>query len=123
MGLLEERTAMVTGGARGIGGAIAEAFAREGAQVLIADRNEEGAKKHAESLAAGGARTVAVGADVTDQTDVDRMVEVALAELGRIDVLVNNAGIDTVAEIVDMPFEQWQEMIDVNLTSVFRCTK
>jgi 3-oxoacyl-[acyl-carrier protein] reductase len=123
MGLLEDRTAIVTGGARGIGAAIAEAFNKEGAQVAIADRNEEGAKTLAETLGSGGARAIAMHADVTNQDDVERMVGIALAEFGRVDVLVNNAGIDTISEIVDMPFEQWQEMIDVNLTSVFRCTQ
>ena len=123
MGVLENRIGIVTGAARGIGAAIAEAFAAEGAAVVIADRNEQGATALAGELRERGARSLGLGADVTDQGDVETMVETTLAEFGGIDVLVNNAGIDTVGEIVSMPFEQWQEMIDVNLTSVFRCTK
>lgn len=118
MGKLDGRVAIVTGGASGIGRGIAEAFAEEGARVAVADRNEEGAREVAGSI--GG---LAVRVDVTDEALVAQMVETTKRELGGIQVLVNNAGIDTVSTLVDMPVSMWQQMMDVNLTSLFLCTR
>jgi 3-oxoacyl-[acyl-carrier protein] reductase len=123
MGQLDRKVAIVTGAARGIGRGIALAFANEGAAVTIADRDEPGAKAFAGELAGGGARAIAVRVDVTKPDQIERMVARTKEELGGLDILVNNAGIDTVSKLVDMPLEQWQEMMDVNLTSVFLCTK
>ncbi|HZA20268.1 MAG TPA: 3-oxoacyl-ACP reductase family protein [Actinomycetota bacterium] len=123
MGQLDGKVAIVTGAARGIGRGIALAFANEGAAVTIADRDEPGAKAFAGELAGGGARAIAVRVDVTKPDQIERMVARTKEELGGLDILVNNAGIDTVSKLVDMPLEQWQEMMDVNLTSVFLCTK
>src|SRR5919106_1885466 len=123
MGQLDGKVAIVTGAARGIGRGIAFAFANEGAAVTIADRDEPGAKAFAGELAGGGARAIAVRVDVTKPDQIERMVARTKEELGGLDILVNNAGIDTVSKLVDIPFEQWQEMMDVNLTSVFLCTK
>jgi 3-oxoacyl-[acyl-carrier protein] reductase len=123
MGQLDGKVAIVTGAARGIGRGIALAFANEGAVVTIADRDEPGAKAFAGELAGGGARAIAVRVDVTKPDQIERMVARTKEELGGLDILVNNAGIDTVSKLVDMPLEQWQEMMDVNLTSVFLCTK
>jgi 3-oxoacyl-[acyl-carrier protein] reductase len=123
MGKLDGRVAIVTGAASGIGRGIAEAFAEEDAAVAIADKNEEGAQRVTEGIAARGGRAIAVQLDVTDEALVGAMVERVLAELGGIDILVNNAGIDTVSTLVEMPLTMWQEMMDVNLTSLFLCTK
>ena len=123
MGQLDGRVAIVTGAARGIGRGIALAFANEGAAVTIADRDEAGAKAVVAELPGGGARAIAVRVDVTKPDQIERMVARTKEELGGLDILVNNAGIDTVSKLVDMPLEQWQEMMDVNLTSVFLCTK
>lgn len=123
MGQLDGRVAIVTGAARGIGCAIAEAFVEEGAAVTVADRDDEAAKAVAERLSASGGHALAVHVDVTDPELVEKMVERTRAELGNLHILVNNAGIDTVSNLVDMPLEQWQEMIDVNLTSVYLCTR
>jgi 3-oxoacyl-[acyl-carrier protein] reductase len=123
MGKLDGRAAIVTGAASGIGRGIAEAFAEEGAAVAIADKNEQGAQTVADGIAGRGARAIAVQVDVTSEVLVAAMVERVLADLGRIDILVNNAGIDTISTVVEMPLAMWQQMMDVNLTSVFLCTK
>jgi len=123
MGKLEGRIAIVTGSARGIGRGIARAFAAEGAAVALADRDEEGVLAAAAELEAQGARAVGLPVDVTDAAAVEGMVERTLTELGGVHVLVNNAGICTVAPLVELELEQWQAVIDADLTSVFLCTK
>jgi len=109
------RTALVTGGASGIGRAIVQAFVAEGAQVVVLDRDADRARATAaEDGAAGG-----VGADVADEEQVVAAVTSARELLGRIDVLVNSAGLLTQSPLVDMPLAQWRETIDVDLTGVF----
>jgi 3-oxoacyl-[acyl-carrier protein] reductase len=122
-GRLNGRTALVTGGARGIGEAIARAFVREGARVAILDLRLEAATATADRLAASGGKTMAVAADVSDETAVKAAVEVVSAAFGRIDILVNNAGIDTTSLVVDMPTTMWDEMMAINLRGVFLCTR
>ena len=123
MGKLDGRVAIVTGAASGIGRGIAEAFAEEGAAVAVADKNEEGARQVADAIAGGEGRAITVTVDVTDEGQTAAMAERVLAELGGIDILVNNAGIDTVSTLVDMPLAMWQQMMDVNLTSLYLCTR
>jgi 3-oxoacyl-[acyl-carrier protein] reductase len=123
MGKLDGRVAIVTGAASGIGRGIAEAFVEEGAAVAVVDKNEQGAQEVAAGIGERGGRAVAVQADVTDEALVAAMVERVLAELEGIDILVNNAGIDTVSTLVDMPLAMWQQMMDVNLTSLYICTR
>jgi 3-oxoacyl-[acyl-carrier protein] reductase len=123
MGKLDERVAIVTGAASGIGRGIAQAFSQEGAAVAVADKNERGAKEVANGITQDGGRAIPIRVDVTDETAVARMVERTRAELGGIDILVNNAGIDTVSTLVEMPLSMWQQMLEVNLTSLFICTK
>jgi 3-oxoacyl-[acyl-carrier protein] reductase len=118
MGKLDGKVAIVTGAASGIGRGIAEAFAEEGAKVAVADRNEEGARQVADAIDG-----LAIVVDVTDERLVDEMAERTKRELGGIDILVNNAGIDTVSTLVEMPLSMWQQMMDVNLTSLFLCTR
>jgi len=109
------RTALVTGGASGIGRAIVQAFVAEGAQVVVLDRDADRARATAaEDGAAGG-----VGADVADEEQVVAAVAAARELVGRIDVLVNSAGLLTQSPLVDMPLAQWRETIDVDLTGVF----
>jgi 3-oxoacyl-[acyl-carrier protein] reductase len=123
MGKLDGRVAIVTGGASGIGRGIAEAFAEEGAAVAVADKNEAGAAEAAGGIVDRGGRAAAIEVEVTEESAVAQMVERTLAELGGIDILVNNAGIDTVSTLVEMPLAMWQQMLDVNLTSLFLCTR
>jgi 3-oxoacyl-[acyl-carrier protein] reductase len=124
MGKLEGRVAVVTGAASGIGRGIAEAFAEEGATVAVADKNELGAQEVAAGISERGGRALAVSVDVTDVGQVAEMVDRVRSDCGgEIHVLVNNAGIDTVSLLVDMPLSMWQQMIDVNLTSLFLVTK
>lgn len=115
--VLSDRVALVVGGASGIGAAIARAFSAEGALVVVGDR-AEGAASVAES--AGHA---AVSLDVTDQASVEAAVGEVLFRYGRVDVLVNSAGILTEAPLIEMSLEQWQETIDVDLTGVFLCCR
>jgi 3-oxoacyl-[acyl-carrier protein] reductase len=105
---LENRVAIVTGGARGIGRAIADAFRSEGAQVVIADRD-----------ASSVGDFEAIEMDVRDEGGHGRLVEAVLERHGRIDVMVNNAGIATAAPVREMTLDLWREMLDVDLTGVF----
>jgi 3-oxoacyl-[acyl-carrier protein] reductase len=113
--LLSGRVALVVGGAGGIGAAIAEAFCTEGATVVIADRSRAAAQQRATAVDAAGA----VEMDVTSAASVDAAVAEVLGGLGRIDVLVNSAGILTEAPLVEMSLEQWQETLAIDLTGVF----
>ncbi|MEU5096521.1 SDR family NAD(P)-dependent oxidoreductase [Streptomyces sp. NPDC020996] len=112
---LTGRTALVTGGASGIGRAIAEAFVAAGSQVVVLDHDPEAAERTARSVGAAGG----VAADVTDEQQVRCAVAGAERLLGRIDVLVNSAGILTQSPLVEMSPAQWQQTIDVDLTGVF----
>ena len=114
-GVLHGRRALVTGGASGIGRAIAEAFLAEGARVVLLDRDETLAARTAQDVGAAGA----VAADVADEAQVQQAVSDAEQTVGDIDVLVNAAGILTQAPLVEMSLAQWQQTIDVDLTGVF----
>ena len=121
MSKLTGRTALVTGAARGLGQAIALLFAREGADVGVVDVSAPGAHDTAARIAALGQQSVAVVADVGDPDQVQRGIGEVTAALGRIDILVNNAGIDTTSQVVSMPLAMWDDMLRVNLRSVFLC--
>ena len=114
-GVLQGRRALVTGGASGIGRAIAEAFLAEGARVVLLDRDETLAGQAARDVGAAGF----VAADVADEGQVRQAVTEAEQTMGDIDVLVNAAGILTQAPLVEMSLAQWQQTIDVDLTGVF----
>lgn len=120
---LEGRVALVTGAAGGIGRAIAEAFGREGAAVVLVDRNDLPLRELAARLAVSGLRCSAQVVDVTDPIAVEEMVNQTLAEFGALDILVNNAGVCSTALVVDLPLEEWRRVIDADLTSVFLCTR
>jgi 3-oxoacyl-[acyl-carrier protein] reductase len=113
--LLADRVALVVGGAGGIGAAIGQAYCAEGATVVLADRDAGAARETARRIGAVGA----VGLDVASQASVEAAVHEVLAAHGRIDVLVNSAGILTESPLAEMSLEQWQETLDVDLTGTF----
>jgi len=120
---LKGKVALVTGGAQGIGKAVALMLARHGADVIVADVNLEKAAETAKELEAAGGRAMAVNVDVTRLGDVEKMVESALARFGRIDILINNAGIARDKLILRMAEEDWDTVLAVNLKGTFNCTK
>ena len=117
--LLAGKTAVITAAAGGgIGLATARRFVEEGARVLISDAHERRAAEAGQELG-----VPAVGCDVTDESAVQALFAAAVAELGHIDVLVNNAGLGGTVALVDMTDEQWVKVIDVSLTGTMRCTR
>ncbi len=120
---LKDKIAIVTGATGGIGQATARKFAGEGAAVVIADLDAARVDEAAASLADAGARALGVRVDVTDRASVEAMVAATLDAFGRIDCLVNNAGITQDARLVKMTEEQFDRVIDVNLKGVFLCTQ
>ncbi len=116
---LADRVAIVTGAAQGIGRAIAEKLDAEGASVVIADLNLEGAQQAASALERGSATEV----DVSSEQSVAAMVDGVLADHGRIDALVNNAAIVPFIAWEDVDLAHWQKIIDTNLTSVYLCSR
>jgi NAD(P)-dependent dehydrogenase (short-subunit alcohol dehydrogenase family) len=113
---LEGKVALVTGGARGIGLATARAFAREGARVVIADLNADGAKEAAASL---GQEALGLSVDVADPASVTTMIAAIIKAQGRIDVLFNNAGIGANTPFLETRLEDWNRILGVNLTGAF----
>jgi len=117
---LEGRTAIVTGGAAGIGAAIAKAYLAEGARVVVADRDIVAATATARAL---GDAAVPYEVDVTREAQIQAVARDALARFGRIDILVNNAGIIRKAFVKDMTEDTWDAVLDVNLKATFLCSK
>ena len=113
--------AIVTGGSKGIGLAIARAFLERGMQVTITGRNPKDLERATAHLSAGG-NVLAVAADVRIPGDAQRAIAETVARFGGLDVLVNNAGIGRFVNVADMSIETWREVIDTNLSGVFYCT-
>ena len=109
---LNDKVAVITGAARGIGKAIAERYVKEGAKVVIADLNEQGAKAVASAL---GPNAIGLKLDVTDQASIDAMVAATVSKFGGIDILVNNAGIFDLAPIVEITRESYRRVYAVNV--------
>jgi glucose 1-dehydrogenase len=117
---LENKVAVVTGSSSGIGEAIALAFAGEGAAVIVNySRHEDAAQKVLEEIEGSGGKGLVVGADVSDPKEVEAMVQQAVGAFGRLDIMVNNAGVERKMPFLETPFEVWQETIAVNLTGTW----
>jgi 3-oxoacyl-[acyl-carrier protein] reductase len=121
---LTDKVAIVTGGARGIGGRIAMAFAAEGADVVIADRLDEAAAAPVmESISQSGRRSLFVHTNVAEEKQVRMMVDTAIAEFGRVDILVNNAGTFSEHGCEDLSVEEFDRVVGVNLRGSFMCSR
>ena len=123
MSSLTGKIAIVTGAASGIGLATAQRFAREGAEVALWDINEEGAQRAAADLIEDGAKAIASKVDVSNRAHVDAALARAHAELGKIQILVNNAGVSHFGSFMDMTEEVWERVMSVNLKSMLVCTQ
>jgi NAD(P)-dependent dehydrogenase (short-subunit alcohol dehydrogenase family) len=119
----EGKVAVVTGASSGIGRATAIAFAREGAAAIIVDRNRAHGEEVAREIQEQNGRALYVHTDIAQETEVQAMVESVTGRWGHLDVLVNNAGIYYQADVVDTPFDVWNNVLAVNLTGAFLCTK
>jgi NAD(P)-dependent dehydrogenase (short-subunit alcohol dehydrogenase family) len=120
---LAGKSAIITGGGRGIGKATALMFAAEGADILIPDLDLAGAQSVAQEICSLGRKGVAMQMDTTRMADIQRMVETALREFGRIDILVNNAGITQVRDPLQLSEADWDRTLNLNLKAVFFCSQ
>jgi len=121
---MDNQVVIITGAARGIGFGIGRCFAKKGASLVVADLDLEGARKGADALKGeGAADAVGLRCDVAVRGEVQSMIDKAVESFGRIDVLVNNAGICPFIEVMDLSPETWQRTLDVNLTGAFHCTQ
>lgn len=121
---LEGRTALVTGGSRGIGRAIATALAKEGADVAINYMsNDTAAAEVVEEIQQMGRQAMTAKADVSDPYDTYRMAEAVIEKFGHIDILVNNAGVTSDKSFINMDHSTWRKVLAINLDGVFNCTK
>ncbi len=120
---LSGRVAIVTGGSIGLGRQMAEGLAEMGAHLVLCARNEERCHQAAEQLQQLGVKAIAVGCDVKNPASIQEMVEATLSQFGRIDVLINNAGISWGAPVEEMRLEDWNKVIETNLTGTFLCAQ
>jgi 3-oxoacyl-[acyl-carrier protein] reductase len=119
---LKDKVALITGGANGIGLATAKRFAKEGAKIILWDVSQKG-REVAEQLNSSGCQAIFQQLSVADETAVFSAVNEAQKQFGRIDILLNNAGITKDRTLLKMSKEEWDDVISVNLTGVFNCTK
>jgi NAD(P)-dependent dehydrogenase (short-subunit alcohol dehydrogenase family) len=120
---LQDKVAIVTGSAKGIGWGIAKVFSEKGAKVVVVDWDEENGEKTAQELNQSGGEALFVKCDVSQEEQVKAMVQAALDKFGRIDVLVNNAGVGVYKSVLDASSEDWDHCLAVNLKGQFLCSK
>ena len=120
---LEGTVALITGASSGIGEATARMLAREGAAVAVAARRLDRLEQLVAEISAEGGRALVIEADVTDRAQAGAAVERTVSELGRLDTLVNNAGVMLLGPLTDAPLEEWERMVALNLMGVLYCTK
>ena len=121
--LLDGKVAFVTGAAHGIGEAIVRRYAEEGARVCLADADAEGGQKATEGLLSRGHDATFCHVDVTDEVSLERALCATVEAFGRVDIVVANAGINYDGHVVDTPLDEWQKVLDVNLTGAYLTVK
>ncbi len=119
----QDQVVIVTGASRGIGLGIAQLFAREGAKLVLVGRDEQALRLATENICRGGTQAIYLRAEISNLEDIENMVQETLAQYGQIDVLCHNAGIYPHARLENMTIEEWQKVIDVNLTGTFLAVK
>ncbi|MFP3897515.1 MAG: SDR family NAD(P)-dependent oxidoreductase [Anaerolineales bacterium] len=123
-GMLKDKTAIVTGGGRGIGRAIARRLAQEGANVMIAQRGRQSGEETRDEIVAADGSAAFVAADVSQPEDVEHLIEETMKIFGTVDILVNNAALTGEnGPFLEVPYETWRQVVDVNLTGVFLCSQ
>ena len=121
---LEGQVAVVTGGSKGIGRAIADAYAAEGCAVIVAARTESDVASAVSAITSAGGKAAGVSADVSSEADVRRIFDEAVSEFGKVDILVNNAAaIHPSIRAVDLDIDTWRNVLDVNLTGAYLCAR
>ena len=120
---LKDKVAIITGGGRGIGKAIAIGFAKEGAKVIVVARTKNEIELAADEIKNSGGMCLSMTCDVSNEAEVKQMIEKCFDEFGRIDVLVNNAGVGHVRPVYSTPLESFEKILAVNLIGTFLCTK
>lgn len=116
---LQGKTAIVTGGGRGLGQQIAVAYAEAGANVVVCSRNLDACQQLIEAIREKGGRSLALKCDVSNPNDIQHVVDETLKEFGRIDILVNNSGTSWGAPALEMPADKWDKVMDINIKAVF----
>ncbi len=117
------KTALITGGGKGIGKSISKTFAKQGANVVITSRTEADVQETAREIDSAGGKCLPVEADVSNQADVNRLVEASRNAFGKVDILVNNAGISKESPFMELSLSDWDEMLNINLMGVVYCTR
>jgi 3-hydroxybutyrate dehydrogenase len=123
MSRLEGKVAFITGAASGIGKEIALEFAREGARIIIADLNQQGADATAAEIEKSGCKAIGISVDVTDEAQVEAATQAAIKAFGNIDILISNAGIQIVHPIEEFSFSDWKRMLAIHLDGAFLTTR
>ena len=123
MGQLDGKITVLTGAGTGIGKGIARAFAKEGAPLVLASRNEANLQATADEVRTYGVQALVVPTDVTDETQVKALFARTIAEFGRVDVLINNSGAFDGGPVDELPLETWLKVLAVNLTGPFLCAR
>lgn len=120
---LKNKTALITGGSRGIGKAIAVALAKEGVNIIITGRNESHLKETQAAISATGVKVTYAVMEVSKRAEVDKVMADVIKQSAPIDILINNAGIGAFGGFLELPPEQWEQIIQVNLLGVYYCTR